>query len=37
MDWDKVYLALLEYKASKGLSNLIVQPEIFATHPGSEI
>ena len=25
VDWDKVYLALLEYKASKGLSNLIVQ------------
>ena len=26
MDWDSVYLALLEYKDSKGLSNLLVQP-----------
>ena len=27
VDWDGVYLALLEYKNSKGLSNLLVQPE----------
>lgn len=27
VDWDSVYLALLEYKDSKGLSNLLVQPE----------
>ena len=26
VDWDSVYLALLEYKDSKGLSNLLVQP-----------
>ena len=27
VDWESVYLALLEYKDSKGLSNLLVQPE----------
>ena len=27
VDWDSVYLALLEYKDSKRLSNLLVQPE----------
>ena len=31
VDWDSVYLALLEYKDSKGLSNLLVQPGLLRT------
>ncbi len=27
VDWEQAYLALLEYKANKGWSNLVIQPE----------
>ena len=34
LNWDRIYLSLLEYKQSKGMDNLLISPESPPRRPG---